>query len=72
MTMSKPTGEPEQWEVSPFSGGNGDCIEVGELDGGFAVRDSKDRSGPVLRFTDGEVAAFARWVKEGRFDHLLR
>jgi hypothetical protein len=35
------------------------------------VRDSKDRSGPVLRFTRSEYAAWLDGAGEGEFDHLL-
>lgn len=68
--IEKPMGEPEQWVVSPFSGGNGDCVEVGKLPGGVAVRDSKDPEGPRLRFTDSEWAAFQRGMTAGSFNDL--
>ncbi|MER5645524.1 DUF397 domain-containing protein [Streptosporangium sp. NPDC002524] len=46
----------------------GDCVEVADLvDGGRAVRDSKDPSGPMLRFTSGEWNAFVGGVKNGEF-----
>lgn len=57
-----------QWRKSSISGGNGACVEVAGTDHGVAVRDSKDRSGPVLIFTPGEWRAFAAGVKAGRFD----
>lgn len=66
----KPTGEPEQWHKSPFSGGNGQCVEVGRLPQGYAVRDSKDPEGPVLRFTEAEWAAFKRGMEAGSFNDL--
>lgn len=47
------------------NGNGGDCVEVAELsDGGRAVCDSKDRTGPMPRFTPAEWVAFAephRW-----------
>jgi len=47
------------WVKSSYSGNEGDCVEVADLpDGGRAVRDSKDPSGPVLRFTAEEWKAF--------------
>ncbi len=50
---------------------NGSCVEVAPLpDGGVAVRDSKDRSGPVLGFTRQEWAAFLDGMGKGEFDHL--
>jgi hypothetical protein len=35
------------------------------------ARDSKDRSGPVLRFTEAEFAAWLDGAKKGEFDHLI-
>jgi hypothetical protein len=59
-----------QWRTSTRSGGNGgDCVEVADgLDGVVAVRDSKDRGGPMLVFTSGAWAAFVSGARCGRFD----
>jgi hypothetical protein len=38
------------------------------LAGKIAVRDSKDRHGPVLRFTPVEWEAFVGGVRDGEFD----
>jgi hypothetical protein len=54
---------------SSYSNQQGDCVEVAPLDnGGRAVRDSKDPSGPVHAFTAPEWAAFVQGVKGGEFD----
>ena len=55
---------------STFSNGQGgSCVEVADLDnGGRAVRDSKDQTGPVLLFTASEWDAFLAGVKVGEFD----
>lgn len=37
-------------------------------DGSIGFRDSKDPTGPVLRFTRGEMDAFSRGVEAGEFD----
>lgn len=61
---------PLTWRKSSYSGGNnGQCVEVADLPGGGrAVRDSKDRTGPVLRFAPAEWAAFTAGVHDGEFD----
>ena len=57
------------WRKSTKSGNNGQCVEVADLhDGGRAVRDSKDKNGPVLHFTAGEWAAFLEGVHLGEFE----
>ncbi|NKY48909.1 DUF397 domain-containing protein [Nocardia vermiculata] len=49
---------------SSFSEGGGNCVEVAFFDNGtVGVRDSKDRSGPVLRFTPTEWDAFVRGLR---------
>jgi hypothetical protein len=60
-----------QWQKSTFSMGNGNCVEAADVPAGVAIRDSKDRSGPVLRFSPGEWRAFVAGVKAGEFDFHL-
>ena len=56
------------WRISSHSGQNGNCVEVARnLPGVVAVRDSKDRGGPVLAVAAEEWRAFTRAVKAGRF-----
>jgi hypothetical protein len=58
-----------RWRKSTRSGSSGNCVEVADnLPGVVAVRDSKDRTGPVLTFTPGEWKAFVGGVKDGEFD----
>jgi hypothetical protein len=60
------------WIKATASGSNGgDCVEQRVHDGVVEVRDSKDRSGPVLRFTAAEFAAWLDGARRGEFDHLL-
>ncbi|MDQ4034106.1 MAG: DUF397 domain-containing protein [Actinomycetota bacterium] len=43
-------------------------MEVADLDGGGrAVRDSKDLTGPVLKFTEAEWSSFIAGVRAGEF-----
>ena len=59
--------EAARWRKSSYSGNNG-CVEVAFVQGQVAVRDSKDRTGPVLVFTAHEWQAFLRGVGAGEFD----
>jgi len=60
------------WRKSSRSGANG-CVEVAFVDGRVAVRDSKDRGGPVLVFDPhewaAEWAAFIAAARTGEFSH---
>lgn len=58
------------WLKSSFSNGQGgNCVETLKLlDGGRAVRHSKDPDGPALIFTHGEWDAFLKGVRAGEFD----
>ena len=52
------------------SDGGSNCVEVADaVDGGAVrVRDSKDRTGPVLEFTGAGWLAFIGGARNGRFD----
>ncbi len=57
------------WRTSTYSGTNGSCVEVARnLPGVVAVRDSKDRDGPVLALAPDEWRAFTSSVKAGDLD----
>jgi hypothetical protein len=52
------------WRKSTYSSGNGgECVEVVGHANRVLVRDTKDRSGPVLRFTPGAWRRFADRVR---------
>lgn len=55
------------WFKSSKSGPNCDnCVEINyDIGGAAGVRDSKDRTGPVLRFAPAAVATFARAAADG-------
>jgi hypothetical protein len=59
------------WRKSSRSESNG-CVEIAFLDGQIAVRDSKDRGGPVLQFTHREGEAFLGGIRNGEFDAPTR
>lgn len=47
-----------RWFTSSRSTNNGACVECAYLPTHVAVRDSKDRSGPVLLFTPAQWSTF--------------
>jgi hypothetical protein len=57
------------WQKSTHSVTNG-CVEVAVIEGHFAVRDSKNRGGPILMFTHVEWDAFVAGIVDGEFDHM--
>ncbi|GAA4924986.1 DUF397 domain-containing protein [Actinoplanes utahensis] len=61
------------WKKGSRSNGSGgnNCVEVAFLDKEIAVRDSKDRTGPALMFTQAEWTAFVDSAKDGEFDIVV-
>lgn len=59
------------WIKASRSNDQGNCVEQRRHGGLVEVRDTKDGgSGPVLRFTGDEFAAWLDGAKRGEFDHL--
>jgi len=58
-----------RWTKSSFSK-EGDCVEIAATDDAILVRDSKDKSGPMLHFTPSEWDAFLAGAAAGEFKHL--
>lgn len=57
------------WRTSTRSGGNGNCVEVAvNLPGVIAIRDSKDRTGPVLIFGHAAWEVFTTQLRNGGVD----
>ena len=54
----------QAWLKSSYSGSQANCVEVAVRDR-VLVRDTKDRSGPVLQFTSVAWREFAGQVKAG-------
>ncbi|WP_189926791.1 DUF397 domain-containing protein [Kitasatospora xanthocidica] len=64
--MTVPETAVRHWYKSSYSAQANDCVETGRsVPGGMAVRDSKDPSGPTLRFTAEAWDAFVGGVKAG-------
>ncbi|MFJ4686498.1 DUF397 domain-containing protein [Streptomyces sp. NPDC088789] len=63
--LSNQTIPEAAWVKSSFSGAGsgGDCVEVAKIQGGRALRDSKNPDGPKLFFTDGEWSSFILGVR---------
>ena len=52
------------WRIATYTGGQGNCVEVGRSATAVAVRDTKDREGgPVLRFPPSAWQAFTEQLK---------
>lgn len=58
------------WIKARASQGGGQCVEMRRSGDAIEVRDSKNPTGPVLRFTPREWTAWLDGVKQGEFDHL--
>jgi hypothetical protein len=61
------------WRKSRHSGGDSNCVEVAfaaDVDGSVGVRDSKNRTGPLLEITSAEWNTFLRAIKANDL-HLL-
>jgi hypothetical protein len=60
------------WRTSSYSTYNGNCVEIGRLDGPIiGVKDTKRYGrGPVLAFTQEEWSAFLSGVKAGEYDPI--
>ena len=52
----------QAWVKSSYSGSQANCVEVAVRDH-VAVRDTMDRTGPVLRFTPAAWRRFAEHIK---------
>lgn len=65
MATDRPCVDSRNWRKSSYSmGGNGDCIEVSSAAGKVMVRDSKDRSGPLLAYPASTWREFLAEARE--------
>ena len=66
------THDTTPWIKARASASGTDCVEQRRHGGMIEVRDTKDGgTGPVLRFTPVEYAAWLDGAGKGEFDHLL-
>ncbi len=63
--LTAPQLAPETaWFKSSYSDSQGgSCVEMANLPGLVGVRDSKDKTGPVLTFTPQQWSAFVDFVQ---------
>ena len=66
--MPTPDLSHAHWRKSSRTEGANNCVELARVPGAAAVRDSKNRTGPLLTFTVAELDRFLATVKDNRFD----
>lgn len=50
---------------------NHSCVEFAKVGRVIGMRDSDNPDGPILQFTESEIAAMLRGARAGVFDHLI-
>ncbi|MFD4258258.1 DUF397 domain-containing protein [Streptomyces sp. NPDC058534] len=60
--------EGVDWVKSSYSNNGGNCVEVADLTGAVALRDSKQSDGPALILPADSFGSFITGVREGGFD----
>ncbi|MDW5324260.1 DUF397 domain-containing protein [Plantactinospora sp. KLBMP9567] len=58
-------GLTQDWKKSTRSNGSDSCVEARTGDGRVQIRDSKDRTGPVLSFGPESYDSFVTALKAG-------
>lgn len=57
------------WRTSSASGGSGECVEVAQWKSSVLIRDSRDRSGPVLIVNPAQWLGFLERARNGDVSH---
>ncbi|MCI2420971.1 DUF397 domain-containing protein [Saccharopolyspora sp. K220] len=55
------------WRKSTYSQPNGNCVEVGNVHSGAAIRDTKNRASGFITADPAQWQSFLTAVKNGRF-----
>ncbi|MCX2728695.1 DUF397 domain-containing protein [Saccharopolyspora sp. NFXS83] len=59
---------PANWRKSSRSHQVSNCVEVGKVDSGAAVRDTKNRAAGYITTDDDQWTAFLLAIKTGRYE----
>ena len=58
------------WRKSSYSNSNSNCVEVGQRGEQIAVRDTRNRTGPALAFSQQGWREFTRRIRSGQAGRL--
>ena len=67
-TPQAPEAAHLRWRKSSYSNAGNACVEVGQAEAAYAVRDSKNPDADQLIFGADAWTAFVSDVKAGRYD----
>jgi hypothetical protein len=65
--MLRKASQSSGWTTSSFCD-SASCVEVARTADSVLVRNSVDKSGPIVQFTPHEWAVFIEGAKSGEFD----
>jgi len=68
MSRMEADSESRAWRRAQRSMADGNCVEVRPVNGGIAVRDSKNPGGYVLAYSAPSWRAFTLAAQQGHYD----